>query len=65
MGAPKPQRPEWLDDVLLNQDQNLSDALGQLPTDFDELVTDQELEHWDSIIVAKGDMNGVIGGDDE
>ena len=65
MSAPKPQRPEWLDDVLLNQDQNLSDALGQLPTDFDELVTDQELEFWDSIIVAKDDTNRVIGGDDE
>lgn len=65
MNAPKPQRPEWLDDVLLNQDQNLSDALGQLPTVFDELVTDQELEFWDSIIVAKGDTNRVIGGDDE
>jgi len=65
MSAPKSQRPEWLDDVLLNQDQNLPDAFGQLPTDFDELVTDQELEFWNSIIVAKGDTNGVIGGDDE
>ena len=62
MSAPKPQRPEWLDDVLLNQDQNLSDALDQLRTVFDELVTDQELEFWDSIIVAKGDTNGVIDG---
>ena len=62
MNAPKPQRPEWLDDVLLNQDQNLSDALGQLPTDFDELVTDQEFEHWDSIIMTKAHTNGVIDG---
>mgnify|MGYP001390263144 CR=1 FL=1 len=65
MSAPKPQRPEWLDDVLLNQDQNLSDALGQLPTDFDELVTDQEVEFWDSIIMTKAHTNGVVRGNHE
>ena len=51
--------------MLLNQDHELPDALDQQSTDSNELVTDQDEEFLDSIIMMVGDTIGLLGIDDE
>lgn len=65
MTKSKVKTHKFLDDMLLNQDHELPNALDQQPTAFNELVSDQDEEFLDSIIMMVGDTIGLLGIDDE
>ena len=65
MNKSKVKTPKFLDDMLLNQDHELPDALDLQLSDFNELVTDQDEEFLDSIIMMVDGTIGLLGIDDE